>query len=61
MNNKPYVQTSTLDILEKQNKQTEQKPHNVCNYCKKLYLFCYECKYLEEGGETNDNSNTGRV
>lgn len=55
-----YVQMSIFDMLENQNKQTEQKSYNRCDYCN--MPFCYGCKYLEEeGGETNDNSDTGRV
>lgn len=54
-----YIQMSIFDILEDQNKQTE-KPYDRCDYCN--MPFCYGCKYLEEeGGETNDNTDTRRI
>lgn len=47
MNDKgEYVQISIFDILENQNKQTEQKSYDRCDYCNMPY--CYGCKYLEE-------------
>lgn len=52
MNDKwEYVQISIFDILKDQNKQTEQKPYDRCDYCN--MPCCYMCKYLEE--EVKDN------
>lgn len=53
-----YYQISIFDLIENQNKQTE-KEYDRCDYCN--MPCCYNCKYIEEGGETNDNTNTGRV
>lgn len=53
MNDKvKYVQMSIFDILENQNKQTEQRSYDVCDYYCKAPC-CSICKYLEE--EVKDN------
>lgn len=46
-----YVQMSIFDILEDQNKQTEQKVYDRCDYCN--MPCCYGCKYLEEEVKNN--------
>ena len=41
-----YIQLSIFDILEDQNKQTEQKSYDRCDHCN--MPRCYGCKYLED-------------
>lgn len=40
------LQISIFDILENQNKQTEQRAYDICDYCNTP--CCSLCKYLEE-------------
>ncbi len=46
-----YVQMNIFDILKNQNKQTEQRAYDRCDYCN--VPCCYGCKYLEEEVKEN--------